>query len=120
MIFFGFFGVWHINRGQTEYDINSWILPNKVVASLLLLKGLTMVAVLGIFFSFVKVSSHLFVHCKAFFKTLKKSRQLSVARETNLFNATTFLVKLCTSFTILGDFTSITTFILSGLASMPY
>ena len=54
MIFFGFFGVLHINRGQTEYNINSWILPNKVVAFLLLLKGLTMATVLGILLALSK------------------------------------------------------------------
>ena len=44
---------------------------------------------------------------------------LSVALETNLFRAATFPVRLCTSFIVFGDLTSIITFTLSRFASIP-
>ena len=45
---------------------------------------------------------------------------LSVALEMNLFRATTFPIKLCTSFIVFGDFTSIIAFTLSRFSSIPH
>lgn len=71
-------------------------------------------------FNFVRVSSHLLVHWKAFLKTLKNGKHLFVTLETNLFKAATFLVKLCISFTILGDVISMIALTFIGFASILY
>ena len=50
---------------------------------------------------------------------LKKGRHLSVAFETNLFRAATFLVRDCTSLTIFGEDISRIALTFSGFASIP-
>ena len=57
---------------------------------------------------------------RLFFNTLKNGMHLFVALKTNLFRATTFPVKLCTSFTVFHDSTSIIAFTLFGFASIPH
>ena len=61
----------------------------------------------------------LHVQWKTCLRVLKKGRHLSVAFETNLFNATTRLVNLCTSLTVLGEVTSSMALIFTGFASIP-
>ena len=70
-------------------------------------------------FNFIRASSHLLVHWKAFHKTLKNGNQLSITIEMNLFKATTFPVKLYTSFIVFEDVISMLALTLSGFASMP-
>ena len=57
---------------------------------------------------------------RLFFNTLKNDMHLSVALKTNLFKGATFPIKLCTSFTVFGELTSIIAFTLSGFASIPH
>ena len=63
---------------------------------------------------------HSTVHSKDFFNVQKKGRHLSIALNTNLFNATTLPLRLYTSFTFLDGVISIIAWILSGLTSMPH
>ena len=62
---------------------------------------------------------HSVVHSNDFFNVQKKGRHLSVAFETNLFNAATLLFRLCTSLTIFGGANSIMACIFSRLTSIP-
>ena len=62
----------------------------------------------------------LHVQWKACLRVLKKGRHLSVAFETNLFNATTHSVTLCTSLTVLGKVMSSMALIFSWFASIPH
>ena len=57
---------------------------------------------------------------KGFFQYLEEWHALVCCLEANLFTATTFPVKLCTSFTVFGDLTSIIAFTLSEFASIPH
>ena len=62
---------------------------------------------------------HSTVHSNDFFNVRKKGRDLSIALETNLFNATTLSFRLCTSLTVFGEANSIMAYIFSGLTSIP-
>lgn len=72
------------------------------------------------FFNLQKVSSASSSHWNlCFFKVWKNGRALSANLERNMFRAAMQPVRRYTSFTVLGDFMSWTTCILSGFASIP-
>ena len=63
---------------------------------------------------------HSFIYSNDFLNVRKKGRHLSVALETNLFNAVILLFRLCTSLTVFGGANSIMSCIFSGLISYPF
>ena len=62
---------------------------------------------------------HSFVHSNDFFNVRKKGKHLSVALETNLFNATIFPFRFCTSLAVFGRANSIMAYIFAELTLIP-
>ena len=70
-------------------------------------------------FNAENASSHFVSHWKAFFKTWKKDRHLSLSLDTNRLKATILPIRRWTSFIPDGGGMSSIAFILFGFASIP-